>query len=140
MNELNISGDNHGQIKQSKTVNIALISTKDRVPSVVPCLLVIFLLCVAPFVKVPYGFFVLIRLMTCGAFAYIIYCSSFRSIKFIAGAFIVLYNPILPIYLNREIWSVVNFLTAFVLLVLYIILNISARRKIKHSKIGFQEE
>ena len=91
-------------------------------PNILPFIFVAILLCVAPFIRAPHGFFVFLRLMTCGAFIYAIYCSGHNSLKFISGAFVLLYNPLIPIHLTRNIWTVLNIITVIVLLCMYIIL------------------
>ncbi len=59
----------------------------------------------------PYGYYVLLRIVLCGICAFLAY----RALKignekwaWILGVTAVIYNPIIPIHLTREIWSVVK--------------------------------
>ncbi len=62
----------------------------------------------------PYGYYVLLRWVCCGVFAYL----AFRALErarhgwvWILGITAAVYNPILPVHLTREIWTVVNVVT-----------------------------
>ena len=103
-------------------------------PNILPFAFAAILLCVAPFIRTPYGFFVFLRLMTCGAFIYAIYCSGRNPLKFASGAFVVLYNPLIPIHLTRNIWTVLNIITVIALFCVYIIL-IKKQKKQVHSEL-----
>ena len=69
--------------------------------------------------NLPYGYFMLLRVLATAGFAYIAFQTyssdeELLGIKYflVFGAAAVLYNPILPIYLPREIWTVINLATA----------------------------
>ena len=68
--------------------------------------------------SMPYGYYTLSRLIVCGCslyFAHRLYSENQSPFVWIFGFFAVLYNPIIPIHLyQKEIWMVVNFLTAIV--------------------------
>lgn len=62
----------------------------------------------------PYGYYILLRWVCCGIFAYL----AFRGIEqglqgwsWVLGITAAMYNPILRVHLTREIWSVVNVAT-----------------------------
>lgn len=62
----------------------------------------------------PYGYYVLLRWVVCGIFAYLV----FHAIEkgkiewiWILGITAAVYNPFVKIHLGREIWSLVNLLT-----------------------------
>jgi hypothetical protein len=62
----------------------------------------------------PYGYYILLRWVCCGIFAYL----AFRGFEqghqgwvWVLGITAVVYNPILRVHLTREIWSVVNVVT-----------------------------
>ena len=62
----------------------------------------------------PYGYYMLLRLLVCGVCAYLSgreADSGRTEWAWILGGCAVLYNPILPIHLNREMWSVINVAT-----------------------------
>jgi len=57
----------------------------------------------------PYGYYILLRFAVCGISAYLAYNCIGWGWALIAVA--VVYNPIIRVHLNREIWSVVNVVT-----------------------------
>lgn len=64
----------------------------------------------------PYGYYQLMRWVVCAVFAFLAYraidTSQQDAVPWIFGAVAILYNPIIPIHLNREIWSFLNIGTA----------------------------
>lgn len=62
----------------------------------------------------PYAYYILLRWVCCGAFAYLAF-QSFEQEKqgwvWLFGITALLYNPIFRVHLNRELWSVVNVVT-----------------------------
>jgi len=62
----------------------------------------------------PYGYYTLLRWVTCGVFAYLAFQSFTLGLQgwtWILGFTSALYNPILPVHLTRGIWTVINVLT-----------------------------
>ena len=62
----------------------------------------------------PYGYYILLRWVCCGVFAYVAFQAFSREQRgwvWILGITAVIYNPILPVHLTREIWSLVNIVT-----------------------------
>lgn len=62
----------------------------------------------------PYGYYVLLRIVLCGIFAFL--AVKAHELKQIGWVWVlaitaVVYNPIVRVHLNREIWSVVNLVT-----------------------------
>jgi hypothetical protein len=62
----------------------------------------------------PYAYYILLRWVCCAVFAYL----AFQSLEqgkigwvWIMGTTALIYNPILRVHLNRELWSVVNVVT-----------------------------
>ena len=75
------------------------------------------LLIIAPLVSFPYGFYTLLRLIVSVTAAFIIYHSykgvgGVNEISIIFALILILYNPIVPVHLTREIWMPINFLTS----------------------------
>ena len=64
----------------------------------------------------PYAYYQLLRWLVCGSSAYVAYDlhSSKKQKKDVISLTIiaVVFNPIAPIYLTREIWSVIDIVTA----------------------------
>ena len=62
----------------------------------------------------PYGYYILLRWVCCAVFAYLASqanASKKQDWVWILGVTAAVYNPILPLHLTREIWSVVNIVT-----------------------------
>ena len=62
----------------------------------------------------PYGYYTLLRLVCCGIFVYLAvqtFALKMQGWSWVLGIIAVVYNPIIPIHLTREIWSVVNIVT-----------------------------
>ena len=75
------------------------------------------LLILAPIVSFPYGFYMFLRLIvTITSIIIIIYnikaAGGFNEITILFGLIAILYNPIIPINLTREIWMPINFVTS----------------------------
>jgi hypothetical protein len=62
----------------------------------------------------PYGYYILLRWVTCGVFAYLAF-QAFNQERqgwvWILGITAAVYNPIIRVHLTREIWSVLNVIT-----------------------------
>lgn len=62
----------------------------------------------------PYGYYLLLRWICCGIFAFLAWMAFRQRLEgwvWILGACAVIYNPILRIGLSREVWSVINVVT-----------------------------
>ena len=83
-------------------------------------LVLLFLLCLAP---MPYGFYSLVRFVAMIAFAIYAYIYHEKKNNKLAVAFLslaILFQPLLPIYLGRTLWNIVDVIVAIFLIVLYI--------------------
>ena len=65
----------------------------------------------------PYGYYNFLRLSVCAVAAWIAYTqwkhdNALSGWVIVMGATSILYNPFLPIYLTREIWSILNAVSA----------------------------
>ena len=74
-------------------------------------------LIIAPLISFPYGFYTLLSIIVTLTSAAIIYQSykinkgiNEHSIIFLF--ILILYNPLIPIYLSREVWLPINFATS----------------------------
>ncbi len=68
----------------------------------------------------PYGYYTLLRFIVCGTSAYIAFIAySNRSTwaVWVFAIMAVLFNPIAPFYLGREIWQVVDFISAILIII-----------------------
>ena len=76
-------------------------------------------LIVAPLYKFPYGLYILLRLIVFVSSACMIYFS-FKDTKelnvtvLIFGFIALLFNPFFPVHFPREVWMVLDFVTAFI--------------------------
>ena len=62
----------------------------------------------------PYGYYVLLRWVCCGVFAYLAFHAFERTKRdwvWILGITTLIYNPIFIVHLSRGIWQVVNVVT-----------------------------
>ena len=63
----------------------------------------------------PYGYYILLRWVCCGIFAFLAVRTYENEEKqgwvWILGITAVVYNPIIRIHLTREIWSIINVIT-----------------------------
>jgi len=60
----------------------------------------------------PYGFYTFLRLIICAAslyIAYTFYKSKLNGWMLVFGSIALLFNPIIPIYLNKKSWIVIDF-------------------------------
>ena len=94
------------------------------IPQVVASLMLLFAL----FPDIPYGYYVLLRWICCGVFSYL----AVRALDaehqgwiWVLGITAAIYNPIVPVHLTREIWSVVNVATIGVAVASILALRIS---------------
>ena len=79
----------------------------------------LFLLCLA---HMPYGFYSLIRFVAMIAFAiyaYVYYGKKNNKLAIIFVSLAILFQPLLPIYLGRTLWNIVDVIVAIFLVVLY---------------------
>jgi len=72
------------------------------------------------FEGLPYGFFILLRLIVFGTTAYLAWIS-YRLNKYpwiwLFGFTAIIFNPLFPIHLGRDLWILVDILTAVFLIV-----------------------
>ncbi|MHB1341345.1 MAG: DUF6804 family protein [Coriobacteriia bacterium] len=83
--------------------------------SAVPVVIVVALLVFVGLGDMPYGYYMLLRFVTCGVSLYLLFGASLQLEpwhRWVLGALAVLYNPIVPVHLmEKSIWIVVNIVT-----------------------------
>jgi hypothetical protein len=70
----------------------------------------------------PYGFYSLIRFVAMIAFAiyaYVYYEKKSNELAIVFLSLAILFQPLLPIYLGRMLWNIVDVIVAIFLVVLY---------------------
>lgn len=68
----------------------------------------------------PYGYYVFLRFLVCAVCAYLASWearSEHRKWAWVLAGVATLYNPFMPIHLNRDLWAVINLSTIWVLAV-----------------------
>ena len=75
------------------------------------------LLILAPLISFPYGFYTFLRLIISITATVIIFqnfktSEGINEISILFGLILILYNPIIPVHLSREIWMPINFITS----------------------------
>lgn len=71
----------------------------------------------------PYGFYSLIRFVTMIAFpiyAYVYYEKKSNKLAILFLSLAILFQPLLPIYLGRTLWNIIDVIVAIFLIFLYI--------------------
>jgi hypothetical protein len=62
----------------------------------------------------PYGYYILLRWVVCGIFAFLAFQALEREKRewvWLFGITAAIYNPLIPIHIGKEIWSLVNVVT-----------------------------
>lgn len=78
----------------------------------------------------PYGFFTLLRFVVFAATAYVAWMAyEQQKVKWVwvFGFLAVLFNPFFPIYLNRDLWSIIDFVTGVFLIISVFTLKFARR-------------
>ena len=78
----------------------------------------------------PYGFFTLLRFVVFAATAYVAWMAYEQQKEkwiWIFGFLAVLFNPFFPIYLNRDLWSIIDLATGLFLIVSVFVLKFSRK-------------
>lgn len=88
-------------------------------PHLIPALLVAVMLIVAV-ASLPYGYYQFLRWVTCVTAVYIAVMSYTWNKKWatwVFGAIAILFNPLFPIYLTKEIWRPIDIFAAILFIV-----------------------
>jgi len=75
----------------------------------------------------PYGFFTFLRFIVFTASAYVAWAAykvKKQELIWVFGFLAVLFNPFILVHLNREIWSVIDFITGLFMLVSIFVLKL----------------
>jgi len=108
-------------MKMNKNKNIAII---------IP----IILLFLAMIEGLPYGFFTLLRLVVFGTtvfLSWLAYKSERHAWTWIFGFIALVFNPLIPLYLGRDLWVVIDLLVAIFLIVSIFAFKLPKEFKIK---------
>lgn len=75
-----------------------------------------------------YGFFTFLRFVVFSSTAYVAYLAYQEQKEgwvWFLGAVAVLFNPFIPVYLTRDVWGMIDFITALLLLISVVNLKLS---------------
>ena len=85
-----------------------------RRPHLIPAVVIAFLLLIGPF-PLPYGYYVFLRWVTCSMAGFTAYIAYQWEAKWAIWIFIliaILFNPVIPVHLTKEIWPFVDIICA----------------------------
>jgi len=76
-------------------------------------------LCIVPFFKFPYGIYTLLRIVVTLSAAFIIYdnykkTNNVNTTIVIFSIILIVFNPIFPIRLSKEVWLPIDLMTAVI--------------------------
>ena len=82
-------------------------------------------LCIVPFFKFPYGIYTLLRIVVTLSAAFIIYdnykkTNNVNTTIAIFSIILIVFNPVFPIRLNRELWLPIDLISAAIYFYHYI--------------------
>lgn len=87
-------------------------------PNAVICFVAVMLL--AGILPLPYGYYMLLRLVACGVFGFAGYITYQRQRKLLPWLFVfvsLLYNPVFKIHFPKDVWMVIDFVSALALFI-----------------------
>jgi len=101
---------------------------------VIPSLISVVMLALAIPEGWPYGYYTLLRFVVCASAIFIAYTAfELEKIKwtFLMGFIALLFNPLIPIYLTKGIWVVIDVVTAILFVIaIFIVRNKKYGKKI----------
>jgi hypothetical protein len=97
----------------------------EKRPHLIPCIIaaIMLFLALAPW---PYGYYQLLRFVVCGVSVYVAFIAyNWQKIwaTFLFGFIAVLFNPLIPIHLSRELWQPIDTICAIIFLIAILILK-----------------
>lgn len=91
------------------------MTIKNQRPHLIPALIATAML-LGALTALPYGYYQFLRLVVCGVGAYVA-CTAYNWQKMWAiwpfGFIAILFNPLIPIHLSREMWQPIDVVCAF---------------------------
>ena len=108
------------EISRTESLNREEVGKKRKITVDIAIKLCVIILLVISFSRLPYGYYTLLRLTVTGSaiyFAYKYYEEKKIIWVWIFGIIAVLFNPLVPIYLQRGTWMVIDILTSIIYLI-----------------------
>jgi len=90
-----------------------------RRPHAIPSLLAAAFLLLAT-LDLPYGYYTFLRIVVCGVSVYVAYCSHKWGklwAAWVFGLVAILFNPLLPVHLTKDVWMPIDASTALLFVV-----------------------
>jgi len=81
--------------------------------------------------ELPYGYYIFLRIVICiisCITAYLSYESEKKSLIWIFGIIAILFNPIVPIYLDKDVWVIIDFIVGIIFIISIFITKIPKER------------
>lgn len=97
-----------------------------------PLALIVAAMLVLAVAPLPYGYYTLLRIVVTGALAwgaFVAYLDQQLVLPWVLGLGAALFNPFVPVHLGKEVWMVIDLLTALVVLVAWWLLRPVKREK-----------
>ena len=94
-------------------------------PHLIPSLIAVAMLLIS-LADLPYGYYQLLRFVICGVAVYVAYTAyNWQKIwvVWLFGFVALLFNPLIPIYLSREIWQPIDVICTILFIVIVFILK-----------------
>ena len=113
------------------------IMVLDKRPLLVPSLIAASMLLLA-LADWPYGYYQLLRFVVCGVGIYVAYAAyNWQKMwaVWLFGFIALLFNPLIPIHLSREIWQPINVISAILFMVIAFVLKKPEEKK-QHSAVA----
>lgn len=85
----------------------------------------------------PYGYYQLLRFVTCGAGVYVAYTAYKWQrvwVVWLFGFIALLFNPLIPIHLSRELWQPIDVICASTFTVIAITLKKPVKTLVEHNE------
>lgn len=106
-------------------------SVLERRPPLIPAIIAALML-LGALVPWPYGYYQLLRFVVCGVSVYIAFIAynwEKRWATWLFGFIALLFNPLIPIHLSREIWQPINVICALLFFAVAFILKKPEKEK-----------
>ena len=97
----------------------------DKRPHLIPSLIAAVMLLLA-LAELPYGYYQLLRLVVCGVSIFVAFTAySWQKMwaMWLFGLVALLFNPLIPIHLSREIWQPIDVICAILFIVMAFVLK-----------------
>ena len=109
----------------------------EKRPYLIPCIIaaIMLFLALAPW---PYGYYQLLRLVVCGVAVYIALMSyNCRKVwaTYLFGFIAVLFNPLYPIHLSRELWQPIDVICGVLFILIAIVIIAPETSSVKNKEL-----